>query len=210
MVDGDTLSCAIACASILAKTHRDGLMRELDQELPGYGFGRAQGLRHPGAPPGPARPWGLPGAPAQLRPGGGPGAARGDAARRAPGPDRAVRLGGGAPGAGWPKACARPTAAWNWPGSRPCARATASAWPCSPAWGRCRREGGRGHRAHPARRALLRPAPRPRLPALPGAVGIPRRQAGIRGDAPGGAAAGAARGDRLEPRAGGRAAGAAP
>jgi len=43
VVDGDALSCAIACASILAKTHRDGLMRELDQALPGYGFARHKG-----------------------------------------------------------------------------------------------------------------------------------------------------------------------
>jgi ribonuclease HII len=47
VVDGDTLSCAIACASILAKTHRDGLMRELDQELPGYGFGAHKGYGTP-------------------------------------------------------------------------------------------------------------------------------------------------------------------
>ena len=43
VVDGDALSCAIACASILAKTHRDGLMRELDLSLPGYGFARHKG-----------------------------------------------------------------------------------------------------------------------------------------------------------------------
>jgi ribonuclease HII len=43
VVDGDALSCAIACASILAKTHRDGLMRDLDRELPGYGFARHKG-----------------------------------------------------------------------------------------------------------------------------------------------------------------------
>ena len=43
VVDGDALSCAIACASILAKTHRDGLMRELDAKLPGYGFARHKG-----------------------------------------------------------------------------------------------------------------------------------------------------------------------
>jgi len=43
VVDGDALSCAIACASILAKTHRDALMRELDQTLPGYGFAQHKG-----------------------------------------------------------------------------------------------------------------------------------------------------------------------
>jgi ribonuclease HII len=43
VVDGDALSCAIACASILAKTHRDALMRELDLQLPGYHFDRHKG-----------------------------------------------------------------------------------------------------------------------------------------------------------------------
>lgn len=43
VVDGDALSCAIACASILAKTHRDALMRELDNQLPGYQFARHKG-----------------------------------------------------------------------------------------------------------------------------------------------------------------------
>lgn len=35
---GDALSCSIAAASILAKTHRDRLMKELDHEFPQYGF----------------------------------------------------------------------------------------------------------------------------------------------------------------------------
>ncbi len=43
LVDGDALSCAVACASILAKTHRDALMRDLDLRLPGYGFARHKG-----------------------------------------------------------------------------------------------------------------------------------------------------------------------
>ena len=43
VVDGDALSCAIACASILAKTHRDALMRELEERLPGYGFRQHKG-----------------------------------------------------------------------------------------------------------------------------------------------------------------------
>jgi ribonuclease HII len=47
VVDGDALSCAIACASILAKTHRDGLMRELDRDLPGYGFKGHKGYGTP-------------------------------------------------------------------------------------------------------------------------------------------------------------------
>jgi ribonuclease HII len=43
VVDGDDLSCAVACASILAKTHRDAWMRELDGQYPGYGFSRHKG-----------------------------------------------------------------------------------------------------------------------------------------------------------------------
>jgi ribonuclease HII len=43
VVDGDALSCAIACASILAKTHRDALLRELDKIYPGYGFAQHKG-----------------------------------------------------------------------------------------------------------------------------------------------------------------------
>ena len=43
MIDGDTYSCAIACASILAKTHRDKLMVALDEEYPAYGFARHKG-----------------------------------------------------------------------------------------------------------------------------------------------------------------------
>lgn len=43
VVDGDALSCAIACASILAKTHRDALMRELEAQVPGYGFRQHKG-----------------------------------------------------------------------------------------------------------------------------------------------------------------------
>jgi ribonuclease HII len=43
VVDGDALSCAVACASILAKTHRDALMADLEAEAPGYGFDRHKG-----------------------------------------------------------------------------------------------------------------------------------------------------------------------
>jgi ribonuclease HII len=38
IVGGDDSEPAIACASILAKTHRDAWMRELDLQHPGYGF----------------------------------------------------------------------------------------------------------------------------------------------------------------------------
>jgi len=43
IVDGDALHPAIAAASILAKTHRDALMRALDSDFPGYGFARHVG-----------------------------------------------------------------------------------------------------------------------------------------------------------------------
>lgn len=43
VVDGDDLSCAVACSSILAKTHRDALMRDLDRHHQGYGFVRHKG-----------------------------------------------------------------------------------------------------------------------------------------------------------------------
>jgi ribonuclease HII len=43
MVDGDAYSCAIACASILAKTHRDELMSALGDQYPAYGFGKHKG-----------------------------------------------------------------------------------------------------------------------------------------------------------------------
>jgi ribonuclease HII len=43
IVHGDALSLTIAAASILAKTARDALMRELDGAHPGYGFARHKG-----------------------------------------------------------------------------------------------------------------------------------------------------------------------
>ncbi|HEY6101518.1 MAG TPA: ribonuclease HII, partial [Anaeromyxobacter sp.] len=43
IVHGDALSLTIAAASILAKTTRDALMREMDQAHPGYGFARHKG-----------------------------------------------------------------------------------------------------------------------------------------------------------------------
>ena len=38
IIRGDAISASIAAASILAKTYRDGLMRELDVIYPAYGF----------------------------------------------------------------------------------------------------------------------------------------------------------------------------
>jgi ribonuclease HII len=38
IVRGDATEPSISAASILAKTHRDALMRELDRSYPGYGF----------------------------------------------------------------------------------------------------------------------------------------------------------------------------
>lgn len=43
IVDGDTLSCAVACASILAKAHRDEKMRRFDDLYQGFGFARHKG-----------------------------------------------------------------------------------------------------------------------------------------------------------------------
>jgi ribonuclease HII len=47
LVEGDALSCAVACASILAKTHRDALLRDLDRAHPGYGFAKHKGYGTP-------------------------------------------------------------------------------------------------------------------------------------------------------------------
>jgi ribonuclease HII len=47
LVEGDALSCAVACASILAKTHRDAILRELEGAYPGYGFARHKGYGTP-------------------------------------------------------------------------------------------------------------------------------------------------------------------
>ena len=38
IVGGDASEPAISCASILAKTHRDAILRDLDRVHPGYGF----------------------------------------------------------------------------------------------------------------------------------------------------------------------------
>jgi ribonuclease HII len=43
VVDGDTSVYSIAAASIIAKVHRDRLMRELAERYPGYGFDRHAG-----------------------------------------------------------------------------------------------------------------------------------------------------------------------
>jgi ribonuclease HII len=43
LVGGDDLQPAISAASILAKTHRDALMKVLDGQYPGYGLARHQG-----------------------------------------------------------------------------------------------------------------------------------------------------------------------
>jgi ribonuclease HII len=43
LVKGDQRSLSIACASILAKTARDNVMRELDGQFPGYAFSRHKG-----------------------------------------------------------------------------------------------------------------------------------------------------------------------
>jgi ribonuclease HII len=43
VVNGDSLCCSIACASIIAKVARDRLMTELDQVYPGYGLAHHKG-----------------------------------------------------------------------------------------------------------------------------------------------------------------------
>ncbi|HXF84002.1 MAG TPA: ribonuclease HII [Anaerolineales bacterium] len=43
LIKGDARCLSIACASILAKTERDALMRELDAQYPGYGLGKHKG-----------------------------------------------------------------------------------------------------------------------------------------------------------------------
>jgi len=47
VVKGDSLSCSIAAASILAKTARDRLMHEMDGLYPGYGFAAHKGYHAP-------------------------------------------------------------------------------------------------------------------------------------------------------------------
>lgn len=44
---GDARSYQVAAASILAKTHRDAVMRELHDEYPAYGFARHKGYAAP-------------------------------------------------------------------------------------------------------------------------------------------------------------------
>ena len=43
VIGGDARVASIAAASVVAKVHRDGLMRELDRAHPGYGFARHMG-----------------------------------------------------------------------------------------------------------------------------------------------------------------------
>jgi len=47
IIRGDSLSASIAAASIIAKTTRDNLMMELDQQFPGYGLARHKGYSTP-------------------------------------------------------------------------------------------------------------------------------------------------------------------
>jgi len=43
LIKGDARCLSIACASILAKTERDALMREIDSQYPGYGLAKHKG-----------------------------------------------------------------------------------------------------------------------------------------------------------------------
>ncbi len=47
LVRGDGKCLSIAAASVLAKTARDALMREMDLDVPGYGLGRHKGYGTP-------------------------------------------------------------------------------------------------------------------------------------------------------------------
>lgn len=47
IIGGDASVPVISCASILAKTHRDALMREFDRSFPGYGFAEHFGYPTP-------------------------------------------------------------------------------------------------------------------------------------------------------------------
>lgn len=47
LIGGDSLEPAISAASIIAKTHRDRIMIELDQRHPGYDFARHKGYGTP-------------------------------------------------------------------------------------------------------------------------------------------------------------------
>ncbi len=43
LVKGDQRSLSVAAASVIAKTARDAVMREMDDQFPGYGFDRNKG-----------------------------------------------------------------------------------------------------------------------------------------------------------------------
>jgi len=43
VINGDTICFSIACASIIAKVHRDHMMSELDKKYPGYGLAQNKG-----------------------------------------------------------------------------------------------------------------------------------------------------------------------
>ena len=47
IIKGDAKSITIGAASIVAKVHRDRLMRDLDREHPGYGFAEHKGYPTP-------------------------------------------------------------------------------------------------------------------------------------------------------------------
>jgi ribonuclease HII len=47
VVSGDARSVSIAAASVVAKVHRDALLRQMDTEFPGYGLARHKGYGTP-------------------------------------------------------------------------------------------------------------------------------------------------------------------
>jgi ribonuclease HII len=48
IVKGDEQYLAVAAASVLAKTHRDEIMRDLDRQFPNYGWAKNKGYPTPG------------------------------------------------------------------------------------------------------------------------------------------------------------------
>lgn len=69
IVGGDATEPAISCASILAKTHRDALLRALDRPVSGVWIRRSFRLPHAAAPGAAARARAMSGAPPFLRAG---------------------------------------------------------------------------------------------------------------------------------------------
>ena len=77
LIYGDALSLSIAAASVVAKVHRDALMRELDAVHPGYGLASHKGYGTPAASAGAGGDWAVCAAPEELCAGPAGGSGRG-------------------------------------------------------------------------------------------------------------------------------------